>query len=261
MSKTTVHLIGIAYDAKSSFMRGSAKAPDAIRQVLHDGSSNFWTEKGIDLNATIDFVDQGNISSDDYHQLPQLISELYSKDSPNIFLGGDHSITYPIIKTIANTNADFDILHFDAHTDLYDEFEGDKYSHACPFARIMEEGLCKRLIQVGIRTVTDHQQAQADRWQVEIIQMKDIEKINKLQFERPVYISLDLDVFDPAYAPGVSHHEPGGLDPRTVINFLLNKDISLISADIVELNPIRDHHGMTAALAAKFVKEFSAMFV
>lgn len=260
MTKKPVHLTGIAFDAKSSFMRGAAKGPDAIRQVLHDGSSNYWTEKGIDLKAAINLIDQGNISSDDYHQLEHLIGDLYDESKSHVFLGGDHSVTYSIIKAISKKRTDFDILHFDAHTDLYDEFEGDKYSHACPFARIMEGGLCKRLIQVGIRTITDHQQAQADRWQVEIIRMNEIEKINKLQFERPVYISLDLDVFDPAYAPGVSHHEPGGLDPRTAINFLLNTDMNLFAADIVELNPVRDLNGMTAALAAKFVKELCGMF-
>lgn len=260
--KQRVHLTGIKYDRKSSFMKGPAQAPDAIREVLHDGSSNFWTEAGLDLNASIDLVDLGNVEVEDYHDIKGKLGNQYQEKIPHIFLGGDHSVTFQIISAIsANQSQEFDILHFDAHTDLYDEFEGDKYSHACPFARIMENGLCKRLVQVGIRTVTAHQREQADRWNVEIIQMKDIHELDALVFDRPVYISLDLDVFDPAYAPGVSHHEPGGLSPRTMLDYLLKADINLFAADIVELNPVRDSVGITAALAAKFLKELVAKMI
>jgi agmatinase len=255
--KQQVHLTGIKYDSKSSFLKGPAKAPDAIRKVLHDGSSNFWTEVGVDLTDSIDLVDLGNIEVDDYHDIKAKIAEHYREGIPHLFLGGDHSVTFPIVTAISEKQSkEFDILHFDAHTDLYDEFEGDKYSHACPFARIMENGLCKRLVQVGIRTVTAHQREQAERWNVEIIQMKDIREMDELEFQHPVYISLDLDVFDPAYAPGVSHHEPGGLSPRMVLDFLINSEIDLFAADIVELNPDRDFNGMTAAIGAKFIKEF-----
>ncbi len=255
--KQRIHLTGISYDNKSSFLQGPAMAPDAIREVLHDGSSNFWTESGIDLQANMDLADLGNIEVDDYHDIKAHCEEHYEKGIPHLFLGGDHSVTYQIISAISKQQPkEFDILHFDAHTDLYDEFEGDKYSHACPFARIMENGLCKRLVQVGVRTVTKHHREQADRWNVEIIQMKDIDKLDAITFDRPVYISLDLDVFDPAYAPGVSHHEPGGLSPRQLLNFLMKSDLELFAADIVELNPDRDFKGMTAAIGAKFVKEF-----
>jgi len=257
--KQKVHLSGISFDNKSSFLKGPAKAPDVIREVLYDGSSNYWTESGVDLEASTELIDLGNIEVNDYHDIQAQLEEHYKQGVPHLFLGGDHSVTFPIISAISKTQTQaFDILHFDAHTDLYDEFEGDKYSHACPFARIMEKGLCSRLIQVGIRTVTSHQREQADRWNVDIIQMKDILELDKLEFDRPVYISLDLDVFDPAYAPGVSHHEPGGLSPRSFLDFLLNKKFELFAADIVELNPDRDVMGITAAVAAKCLKELVA---
>ncbi len=255
MTPKKVNIIGIPFDQKSSYMRGAATGPDAVRDTLHDSSSNYWTENGTNLDIDVMMKDLGNLAVPTYESLYPAISAAIRPEEAHIFLGGDHSITYPIVKAISQEQPSFDILHIDAHTDLYDEFEGDKYSHACPFARIMEEGLCKRLIQVGIRTVTMHQQEQADKFGVSIIRMKDIHRLDELRFERPVYMSIDLDGFDPAYAPGVSHHEPGGMQPRTLINFLLNTPFTLFAADIVELNPLRDHERMTAALAAKLLKE------
>lgn len=261
MEKKQIHLIGIPFDNKSSYQKGAAGGPDSIRETLHDTSSNFWTENGINLETDVVMSDSGNIKALQYEDIFDQISEIYKEDHIHIFLGGDHSITYPLVKCVASHQSEFDILHIDAHTDLYEEFEGDRYSHACPFARIMEDGLCRRLVQVGIRTVTAHQREQANRYGVEIIMMKDINKLNELTFSRPVYMSIDLDGFDPAFAPGVSHHEPGGLIPRTIINFLLNQPFTLIGADIVELNPLRDHQRMTAALASKLLKELCAKIV
>jgi len=258
---TIPQIIGIPFDKKSSFQRGSSKAPDAIREVLHNGSSNYWTESDVDISTIIHTADLGNLSVETYEDLSPQLASCVQADGRYIFLGGDHSISYPIVKAIKErNNQTFDILLFDAHTDLYDVFEGDKFSHACPFARIMEDQLCKRLIQVGIRTLTKHQKEQAEKYNVEVIMMKDIEAFPKIKFERPVYMSIDLDGFDPGYAPGVSHHEPGGMNPRTVINFILKNDFQLIAADIVELNPLRDHERMTAALGAKLLKELCSKF-
>ena len=125
-------------------------------------------------------------------------------------LGGDHSVTYPIIKAYSQFYSDLNILQFDAHPDLYHEYAGNPYSHGCPFARIMEKGFIKRLVQVGIRAMTSHQKEQAERFGVEIVEMKDFKPDLDINFTGPVYISLDLDGLDPAFAPGVSHQEPGG---------------------------------------------------
>src|SRR5262249_7894003 len=145
-----------------------------------------------------------------------------------------------------------------AHPDLYDELDGDRRSHASPFARIMEAGLASSLTQVGIRTLNKHQREQAQRFNVTQIEMKDVPAWRP-RFESGLYISIDLDGFDPAYAPGVSHHEPGGLTVRDVMNVLLSLDVALIGADVVELNPDRDINGVTAVLAAKLVKELAAL--
>ncbi len=177
-----------------------------------------------------------------------------------VTLGGDHSITYPVIKAYVEKYPRIDILHIDAHADLYDQYEGDRFSHACPFARIMEDGLIGRLVQVGIRTLNPHQAEQALKYNVEIHHMKDFNLDAIPIFSNPLYISLDMDAFDPAYAPGVSHHEPGGLSSRQVLSIIQSMSSEVIGADIVEYNPTKDIHDMTAYLAAKMLKELMAKF-
>ena len=172
-------------------------------------------------------------------------------------LGGDHAVTYPIMRAYAAKYPDLTIVQFDAHPDLYESLDGNRYSHACPFARIMEDGLVKRLVQVGIRTLNQHQREQAERYGVEIIEAWDIADL-ALTFDGPVYISLDLDVLDPAFAPGVSHHEPGGLSSRELLNLIKTLDAQIVGADVVELNPHRDLVNMTAMIAAKCTKELLA---
>jgi arginase family enzyme len=150
------------------------------------------------------------------------------------------------------------ILHFDAHPDLYDNFEDNPWSHASPFARIMEDGLASRLVQVGIRTLSPHLRKQAHRFGVEIHEMKDLDiKSVGQDFVGPVYISCDLDALDPAFAPGVSHHEPGGLSVRDILGIVQRLPNRIVGADIVEYNPDRDINDMTAMVAAKLLKEIA----
>jgi arginase family enzyme len=147
------------------------------------------------------------------------------------------------------------ILHLDAHPDIYDEFEGNRLSHASPFARIMEEGLASRLVQVGIRTMTEPQREQVNRFGVDVVEMRHWDPRIDLRLEGPLYLSIDLDALDPAFAPGVSHHEPGGLTTRDVLGIIHRIGVPIVGADIVELNPRRDPIGATAMLAAKLVRE------
>ena len=257
-----VKLIGIPFDKKSSFLQGPALAPARIRQVLHDGGSNYWTEKLQNPIEHKDFSDAGDLNVDVYEDIEKELKKVLLPGVKLLSLGGDHSVTYPLIKAYKEVYGAFDILHIDAHGDLYDAFDGDPHSHACPFARIMEEGLAPRLVQVGVRTLNPHQLAQARRFGVEQITMLDFEeKWRSLKFNRPLYISMDLDGLDPAFAPGVSHHEPGGLSTRQVLDIFHHVDAALIGADIVEYNPHRDVSGMTAAVAAKLLKELAGKMV
>ncbi|MGE0595673.1 MAG: arginase family protein [Hyphomonadaceae bacterium] len=257
-----VDLIGAPTDVHSSFLRGPAKAPPLIREALFSPHGNAASERGLELGAEIDLNDCGDLPLNETAADDALIAAAVAlslqRDALPVVLGGDHSVTFPILRAIAAHHGPVEILHFDAHPDLYDELDGDRRSHASPFARIMEEGLCTRLVQIGIRTLNKHQRAQAERFGVEQIEMRDIGRA-KPAFRKPLYISIDMDGFDPASAPGVSHHEPGGLDPRFVIDMLLDLDVPLVGADVVEYNPDRDINGVTAVLAAKLVKELAAL--
>ncbi|CAL65983.1 agmatinase [Christiangramia forsetii] len=245
---------GIKFDEKSSFQKGPKLAPPRIRKVLNCGSANMYAENLTNIeNSSID--DKGDFEISEYFDIEQVTKKHLDLDAKIFTLGGDHSITFPIIKAYSEKYPKLDILHIDAHTDLYDNYEGDKYSHACPFARIMENGLAVKLVQVGIRTLNPHHVEQADKFNVEIHEMKNLDLDRIPKFKNPLYISLDMDGFDPAFAPGVSHHEPGGLTSRQVIDLIQNIDSEIVGADIVEYNPNRDFQNMTAFLAAKMMKE------
>ena len=252
-----IALQGILFDYKSSFMRGPAQAPPLIRKVYHSDSANYFSESGLEIHPDL-FIDKGDFEIDEYFEIEKITTRNLTSGIPLVTLGGDHSITYPILKAFNRVYGQIEILHIDAHGDLYDEFEGDKYSHACPFARIMEDGLASRLVQVGIRTLSTHQRDQADKYGVEIIEMKDFSKTDPPNFKNPIYLSLDIDALDPAYAPGVSHHEPGGLSIREILNIIHEINVPIIGADIVEYNPTRDINDMTAMVCAKFLKEIAA---
>jgi len=248
---------GIQYDEKSSYQRGPRLAPPLIREALTCGSANMFAEDLTSVESP-GIEDKGDFTISDYFEIETITRKHLDSGSKLLTLGGDHSITFPIIKAHQEKYPKLDILQIDAHGDLYDEFDGDKYSHACPFARIMENGFAARLVQVGIRTQNPHQAEQAKKFGVEIHQMKNLDLSKIQKFDNPLYISLDMDGFDPAYAPGVSHHEPGGLTSREVISLIQNIDAAVIGADIVEYNPNRDFQNMTAFLAAKMLRELVA---
>jgi arginase family enzyme len=119
----------------------------------------------------------------------------------------------------------------------------------------MESGLAKGLVQIGIRTINGHQREQAQKFGVEVIEMPALPACDKLKINGPVYITFDLDVLDPAFAPGLSHREPGGMSVREAITHLHAIEGTIVGADLVEYNPVQDVAGMTATVAAKILKE------
>ncbi len=258
-----VALLGVPYDASSSFLRGAARAPGAIREALWSEAGNQWTEAGIDLrDAPLDddgdlwFAD-GEPGEEARGRIEVAVGSIAASGRRPLVLGGDHSITYPAVRGFRPHHPRLTILHLDAHPDLYDVFDGDRYSHACPFARIMDEGLADRLVQVGIRTATGHQREQARRFGVEMIEMKDWQEGLGLRLEGPVYLSFDLDALEPGLVPGIAHREPGGLTVRQALGIIQSLDAPLAGADLVELNPLNDPTGISAAVAAKLVKEIA----
>lgn len=259
ISTAPVAVQGIPFDRNSSFKRGPAKAPARICEALYSESANMWTETGIDLAGTkrwqilpeLGFAAEG----EEFMAIERQTALQIAAGNRVVSLGGDHSITYPIIRAHARKYPQLSILHLDAHPDLYDELDGNRHSHACPFARILEEFSHIRLVQMGIRTANGHQRQQAARFGVDMIEMKDFSQFGQFAFDGPVYLSLDLDCLDPAFAPGVSHFEPGGMTTREVITLIQQLSGTLIGADIVEYNPDNDPLGITAMVSAKLLKE------
>ena len=261
--RARVRLIGLPTDANSSFLRGPAAAPPLIRDAFRSPHGNMWSEAGLEIGVDVLIEEGGDLPLDeskaDHGRIAAAVAAACADGAVPLCLGGDHAVSYPAVEGVASVHGPVGILHFDAHPDLYDDFEGNPRSHASPFARIMERGLASRLVQVGIRTLNRHCREQAERFGIEIVEMRDFAADRVPIPDGPLYLSIDMDGFDPAFAPGVSHHEPGGLSVRDVLAVLRRVRAPLAGADIVEYNPTRDLNGVTAVLAAKLVREVAAL--
>lgn len=259
--KAYIGLLGVAVDENSSYKRGPALAPPKIREAFFCDSSNLWTESETSLGADGIFADAGDIApsqADMPVETERAASQLYAAGLKVFAFGGDHSITYPLVRTAVKYHPTMGILHFDAHPDLYDNFGNNPNSHATPFARIMETGLVKRLVQVGIRTMNGHQREQASRFGVEVLTMQNWRRIFDIQFDTPLYLTFDMDCLDPAFAPGISHREPGGFSTREALDMIQSLRANIVAADLVEFNPSQDPLNVTGMVCAKIFKEIAA---
>jgi agmatinase len=265
MSLPRFELIGLPSDVGSSFERGPAAAPAAIRAALWSDRGNLACEDGQEIGIDFELTDRGDLplteSASDDALIAATVEASIRTGAVPLALGGDHAMSHPVVRGIHAAHGPVTILHFDAHPDLYDNFEDNPRSHASPFARIMEAGLAKQLVQVGIRTLNAHCRTQAERFGVEIVPMADFSPDKVPVLEGPLYISIDLDGIDPAEAPGVSHPEPGGLTVREVLTVLRRQTAAIVGADVVELNPRFDSNERTAILAAKLVRELASLMV
>ena len=261
-----IAILGVPFDEKSSYLRGAAGGPGAVRAVSTGKCYCGYSELGVNLEDETVMVDLGDVDTSGdpdktFALIEKAVAGVLVKGAVPIILGGDHSITYPVLKAFARVHKPLDVLHFDAHPDLYDDLYGDRLSHACPFARILEDGLAADVVQVGVRAVTSAHRAKALKHGVRMIEMKEIQDPLHLRFANPVYISFDMDALDPAFAPGVSHHEPGGLTTRQAVQVIQALKGKIVGLDIVELNSARDPSGITAAAAFKIIKETAGRIV
>ena len=254
-----VAVLGVPFDANSSFLRGPALAPARIREALASGAGNDFTESGIDLSAQPDWADLGDLRFPEpvtaMETIKAEVNQILAGGARPFILGGDHAITSPALRACSRHYPGLTVLHLDAHPDLYDALDGNRQSHASPFARALESAPDMKLVQVGIRATTAHQREQADRFGVRTVEMQHWYSGYPLDLAGPIYLSVDLDVLDPAFAPGVSHHEPGGMSTRELLEILRQIPAPFIGADLVEFNPLRDPTGVTASVAAKLFKE------
>lgn len=264
----SIGFIGIPFDESSSYKKGAAKAPDRIREALYCECGNLTTENQIDLSKERSLIDFGNLRlTNDIIESNEIIEkniyEIINNEISLISLGGDHSITYPILKAFSRMYENITIIQFDAHPDLYNDYKGNIYSHASTFTRILENNFCKNLTQIGIRANTEEQIINAKKFKVETITMTDIDDLLNYQLysEGVVYLSIDIDCLDPAFAPGVSHPEPGGFSTRLLLDIIGRIESRIIGADIVEYNPDNDINNLTAKVCSKILKEIAGKII
>jgi agmatinase len=257
-----ISLLGVPLDANSSHLFGAAEGPAAIRAALHSGSHNGATEAGVEVVAHLDDVGDVAVANEagsvaDAEAVTRFVAAQLEAGRQTITLGGDHSVTYPVLRAFQAHHPRLTVVHIDAHPDLYDDLDGNPLSHASPFARALEDGCIAQLVQLGIRTANEHQRAQAQRWGVTMVSPRQLAGFDLSGLPGPIYLTVDLDGLDPSEAPGVSHHEPGGLTMREVLDIIDALPGPLVGADVVELNPTRDLVDATAMVAAKLVKEIA----
>ena len=273
------------------YQTGSAKAPRIIRKhyddyYLRGTTDEFGLEVGNFDQESGTIADFGDIFDDsknpwDIHGRILAIMKditLHNKLRP-LTLGGDHSITFPLVRALVECiGKPLIIVHYDAHPDFYPCLKGDPLSHASTFTRIMEyptaasgnPQLCTQLVQIGIRSFDKDQLDCMSGHPVEVIPARKLplnpddlwrNLKDRIPPDALVYVSVDIDVLDPAFAPGVSHRESGGLSTRELLNIMHAMPGKLVGCDIVEYNVDRDVDFLTADVAAKLMNELAGRLV
>jgi agmatinase len=260
-------IIGLPFDSTTLFRSGSREGPDAIRRASQSLESYDYYYN-IDL-ADLGICDLGNLElgtnpSVASKAIKEAVIELPEGAIP-ICLGGEHSITPPIVEALAEQGG-LGIIVLDAHLDLRDEYGGTKLSHACASRRILEIEKVRSFASMGIRSGSRDEFLFAKENDVpyftsDAIHEKGMDKVldlalKSLDSER-IYISIDIDALDPAYAPGTGSPEPFGLTPWDVRQVIKRFAQKIVGLDVNEVNPTYDN-GQTAILAAKLAKEFVA---
>ena len=259
-----VSLLGVPYDGTCCFRPGARFGPSAIREDSY-GIETYCPQLDLDLED-INFTDIGSLD------VPLGDAQLtldYIKDATDILLkknlkpliiGGEHSITSGVIKSLITNYPDLIMLQLDAHADLRDEWLGSKFSHACTMKRCLEILPSKKIFQIGIRSGTKSEFLEMNNSK-RLIQhtlgknAKSLEEALKSFKGRPIYLTFDLDWFDPSIMPGTGTPEPGGYfwgDFAAIIDVI--KSHNLIGADVVELSPKLDNTGISSILAAKVIR-------
>jgi arginase len=255
-------VVGLPTYQNSSFLKATLDAPARIADAIKREEANGWTETGVDLSRPGTLACLGELeleTPEDFERIRAASAAVFGWARRGIFLGGDHSVTYPILAGLHQVQGPVDVVHVDAHPDLYHDYEGNPLSHASPFARALEGGFIRSLHQFGIRTLNAHQAEQVARFGVHCHQMRDRASWPALQLQGPVYVTIDLDGLDPSCAPGVAHWEPGGMTVREVLDLIHSIQAPVVGGDVVEYNPARDPSGVTAVVAAKLAQEIAGL--
>lgn len=263
------HIIGFGFDGTACFRKGTRHGPDGLRAISEDIES-YSPYQDFDLED-FTFFDLGNLefgnhteveaqwhhACGEFNKIFNAI-DLTEQDVRLLTLGGEHSISYaPIVKYL-NQYDDLVVLHLDAHADLRDGFEGFHYSHASIIRRILDHfGPQHELIQYGIRSGTrDEYRFMQQHKTVRTSRQDFLASVAAISAERPIYLTLDLDYFDPSFLPGTGTPEPGGEDFHSFVSLIkLLSERNLVGCDVVELAPQIDPTGNSDVFAAKIVRE------
>ncbi len=258
-----VVIFGVPYDKTSSFRLGASLAPKEIRKA----SWNFETfnlRTGFDLKD-VKFHDYGDLEVNNkspenmVEDVSRFVSELLSKNKFPICIGGEHSITPGIVKAYTE---DISVISLDAHIDFRQKYEDSSFNHACASRRIAEYVGIKNIAVLGIRSAEKEEFVDANKlglFYINSYEIKEngikkaLDRTKKYIGDKKTYLSLDIDVLDPSYAPGTSTPEPFGLEPFDILECINYFSTSLIGFDVVEVCPNYDK-GQTALLAAKYIR-------
>ena len=257
-------LQGAPLDVTVSRLHGTSTGPRSIRKESWH-LETFSVELLEDLQ-NVSFADIGDIELVP-GDLPRSLDSIKAV-SLNFFrrglkvatLGGEHLVTLPVMEAVSQVYPDIAVIHLDAHADLRDRFRGAEESHATVMRRIAERCLAdpSLLFQLGIRSASaeEYQWGRANTSFYPLELVPPLEKIISTLGQRPVYLSLDIDIIDPGEAPGTGTPEPCGFSAREVLHALsLMKDLRVIGFDIVEVSPPNDLNGITSVLAAGLIRE------
>lgn len=257
-----VVIIGAPLDQTTSFRPGTRMAPRRIRELSY-GLEDYSPYLDMSLNDKF-FYDIGDIEIPfgNLYKALELIEKTTKKiledEKIPLFIGGEHLITYPIAKQMAMKYPQLKVIHFDAHADLRDTFFGEKLSHATVLRRVCECVKDKHLYQFGIRSgVKEEFDFAKDHTNTYPFQVKDpfMKVFDELK-GFPIYITFDIDVFDPAFAPGTGTPEPGGCNSQEIFEIIQKfRELNIVGFDLVEVSPLTDFSERTCILAAKIIRE------
>lgn len=263
------HIIGFGFDGTACFRKGTRHGPDGLRSISEDIESyspyqdydledfTFYDLGNLELGEKADVEAQWHHASEDFNRIFNSI-DLAEADVRVLTLGGEHSISYaPIVKCLQQYD-DLVLLHLDAHADLRDGFEGYHYSHASIIRRVLDNfGPNHQLIQYGIRSGTrEEYRYMHENGTVRNSRQEFLDSVAAIPHDRPIYLTLDLDYFDPSFLPGTGTPEPGGEDFHSFISLIkLLSQRNLVGCDVVELSPQIDPTGNSDVFAAKIVRE------
>lgn len=258
-------MVGLPYDGTCSFRPGARFAPQEIRLASH-GLETYSPVLNRDL-FDLNFYDAGELDfafgnrEDTLFKIERAAGEIFGKNKKWLGVGGEHLVTLPAVKACYEKHPDLNIIQFDAHADLADDYMGEKLSHATVIKRISEFILPENIIQTGIRSGTKEEYDWMKKNKTFYNSNSDfsnrIEKIGS----KPVYLTIDLDILDPSIFSGTGTPEPGGLFFKEFIERLniLGK-LNIVGADVVELSPHYDASGVSTITAAKIIREILLLF-